>query len=115
MEAEREHILIALREADWVVGGPNGAAYRLGLKRTTLAAKMRKLGISRPTRRHDADLTPEALHQRPSDNRLTQSQSGGALNSLFDSSCNGDTLDSRPKPLTWALFTKRDEAMASMA
>jgi len=45
METGREHILLALREADWVVGGPNGAAYWLGLKRTTLPAKMRKLGI----------------------------------------------------------------------
>src|SRR5262249_40477744 len=80
MEAEREHILLALGEADWVVGGPHGAAYRLGLKRTTLAAKMRKLGISRPARRHDAELT----HQRPSDNRLTQGQSNGAINSVFD-------------------------------
>jgi hypothetical protein len=115
VEAEREHILLALRQADWVVGGPNGAAYRLGLKRTTLAAKMRKLGISRPSRRHDAELTQQAPHQLPSDNRLTQSQSNGAINSFFDSSWNGDTLGARPKSLTWALSTKRDEAMTSMA
>jgi formate hydrogenlyase transcriptional activator len=51
MEVEREHILLALRDADWVVGGLHGAAHRLGLKRTTLAAKMKKLGISRPPRR----------------------------------------------------------------
>src|SRR5262245_27920764 len=50
-DIEREHILLALRHADWVVGGPTGAAARLGLKRTTLAAKMQKLGICRPTRR----------------------------------------------------------------
>jgi len=50
-EIEREHILLALRAADWVVGGLTGAAVRLGLKRTTLAAKMLKLGIHRPTKR----------------------------------------------------------------
>ena len=44
--AEREHILRALREAKGVVGGPKGAAAMLGLKRTTLNFKMRKLGIS---------------------------------------------------------------------
>ena len=57
-EAEREHIRLALRDADWVVGGPRGAAHRLGLKRTTLAAKMRKLGISRPARRNNSGGAP---------------------------------------------------------
>jgi formate hydrogenlyase transcriptional activator len=47
-EAEREHILGALRETGWVVSGPKGAAVRLGMKRSTLQEKMRKLGISRP-------------------------------------------------------------------
>jgi formate hydrogenlyase transcriptional activator len=47
-EAEREHILGALRETGWVVAGPKGAAGRLGMKRSTLQKKMRKLGISRP-------------------------------------------------------------------
>jgi formate hydrogenlyase transcriptional activator len=46
-EAEREHILRALDETNWVVGGPGGAAARLGMKRTTLQSKMQKLGISR--------------------------------------------------------------------
>jgi formate hydrogenlyase transcriptional activator len=46
-EAEREHILRALRESKWVVGGPAGAAARLGLKRTTLQSRMQKLGITR--------------------------------------------------------------------
>jgi formate hydrogenlyase transcriptional activator len=46
-DAERAHIIVTLRETDWVVGGRNGAAARLGLNRTTLIAKMRKLGISR--------------------------------------------------------------------
>jgi formate hydrogenlyase transcriptional activator len=47
-EAEREHILDALRETRWVLGGPNGAAARLAMKRTTLQSKMKRLGISRP-------------------------------------------------------------------
>jgi formate hydrogenlyase transcriptional activator len=47
-QAEREHILRTLRETDWVLGGPNGAAARLGMKRTTLQSKMKKLGIARP-------------------------------------------------------------------
>ena len=45
--AEREHILRALRETGGLIAGPRGAATRLGLKRTTLNAKMRKLGITR--------------------------------------------------------------------
>jgi PAS domain S-box-containing protein len=45
--AERDHILRVLRETKGLIAGPNGAAARLGLKRTTLNFKMRKLGISR--------------------------------------------------------------------
>ena len=48
-DADRVHILGALRETHWVVGGKRGAASRLGLNRTTLMAKMQKLGISRET------------------------------------------------------------------
>jgi len=47
-DAEREHILRALRDTNWVLGGPDGAAVRLGMKRSTLHWKMKKLGISRP-------------------------------------------------------------------
>jgi formate hydrogenlyase transcriptional activator len=47
-EAERAHILEALRNTDWVIGGPYGAAVRLGVKRTTLLDKMRRHGIVRP-------------------------------------------------------------------
>jgi formate hydrogenlyase transcriptional activator len=46
-DAEREHIVRVLREAGGVIGGPAGAASRLGLKRTTLHFKMKKLGITR--------------------------------------------------------------------
>jgi formate hydrogenlyase transcriptional activator len=48
-DAERETILRALREAKGVVAGESGAAARLGMKRTTLQSKMRKLGIRRPS------------------------------------------------------------------
>jgi formate hydrogenlyase transcriptional activator len=48
-EAEREHILKALRDTNWVIGGAAGAAARLGMKRTTLQSKMQKLGIARPS------------------------------------------------------------------
>ena len=44
-DADREHILEALKQADWLIGGQDGAANRLGLPRTTLIYKMRKLGI----------------------------------------------------------------------
>ena len=47
-DAEREHILVALRNTNWVLGGQKGAAARLGMKRSTLHWKMKKLGISRP-------------------------------------------------------------------
>ena len=48
-DAEREHILSVLRESGWVLGGSNGAAARLAMKRTTLQSKMKKLGIARPS------------------------------------------------------------------
>jgi len=47
-EVEREHILRALRDANWVVAGPKGAAVHLGMKRSTLQEKMKKLEICRP-------------------------------------------------------------------
>lgn len=46
-EAEREHILRALHEAKWVIGGRSGAAARLGMQRTTLQYRMKKLGVTR--------------------------------------------------------------------
>jgi len=47
-EAERKHILAVLEETGWVLGGPHGAAVRLGMKRSTLQFRLRKLEISRP-------------------------------------------------------------------
>jgi formate hydrogenlyase transcriptional activator len=47
-EAQRQHILQVLRQTKWRIAGPKGAAAILGMKRTTLQARMRKLGIQRP-------------------------------------------------------------------
>jgi formate hydrogenlyase transcriptional activator len=47
-EAEREHIFSTLKETKWVISGPRGAAARLGMNRSTLQFRMRKLGIVRP-------------------------------------------------------------------
>jgi len=47
-DSDRAVILETLEQAGWIVGGPRGAAAKLGLKRTTLLAKMKRLGISRP-------------------------------------------------------------------
>jgi formate hydrogenlyase transcriptional activator len=59
-DATRDHILETLKEANWVVGGRHGAAARLGLARTTLIAKMRRLGIE------------SAMNEAPGRNGLTQ-------------------------------------------
>ena len=45
---ERKHILAVLEATGWVLGGPQGAAARLGLKRSTLQFRLRKLGLTRP-------------------------------------------------------------------
>ena len=47
VDAERAHIITTLRETNWIVGGPRGAAAKLGVARTTLIARMQRLGISR--------------------------------------------------------------------
>jgi transcriptional regulator with GAF, ATPase, and Fis domain len=47
-DSDRALILETLEQTGWIVGGPRGAAGKLGLKRTTLLAKMKRLGISRP-------------------------------------------------------------------
>lgn len=47
-EVERDHILRALDASNWIVGGRNGAAERLAMKRTSLVYKMKKLKIIRP-------------------------------------------------------------------
>jgi formate hydrogenlyase transcriptional activator len=59
-DAERTHIMGILKETNWVVGGRNGAAARLGLPRTTLITRMQKLGISNnnPSGIHLASIEP---------------------------------------------------------
>jgi formate hydrogenlyase transcriptional activator len=47
IETERDHIMKILRETNWIVGGPRGAARILGVPRTTLASMMQRLGIFR--------------------------------------------------------------------
>jgi formate hydrogenlyase transcriptional activator len=47
-EAERAHILAALKETKWVIAGPDGAAIRLGMNRSTVQFRMKKLGIVKP-------------------------------------------------------------------
>jgi transcriptional regulator with GAF, ATPase, and Fis domain len=60
-DSERVLILQALQRAAWVIGGASGAAAKLGVKRTTLIAKMKKLGISRPGPASNANEGPKAL------------------------------------------------------
>jgi formate hydrogenlyase transcriptional activator len=55
-DSDRGLILETLEQAGWIVGGPRGAAAKLGLKRTTLLAKMRRLGISRPITQEGTDV-----------------------------------------------------------
>jgi formate hydrogenlyase transcriptional activator len=57
-DSQRVMILQALHDAEWVIGGPRGAAARLGLKRTTLITKMRKFGISRPEAQFESGQIP---------------------------------------------------------
>lgn len=54
-DADRRYIMAVLHETNWVVGGPNGAAARLGLNRTTLISKMQRLGISRQAAKTSRD------------------------------------------------------------
>jgi formate hydrogenlyase transcriptional activator len=55
-DSERSLILRTLEGVGWVIGGPKGAAVKLGLKRTTLIHKMQKLGISRPVLQNSSDV-----------------------------------------------------------
>jgi len=63
-DSDRTLIVETLEEAGWIVGGPLGAAAKLGLKRTTLLAKMRRLGIFRPILQegtNGSDIAPETI------------------------------------------------------
>ena len=63
--SQRALILETLQIANWVIGGSSGAAARLGLKRTTLIAKMKKFGISRPVPSDDRDELTDSLQGEP--------------------------------------------------
>ena len=69
IDSERALILRTLEAAGWVIGGRNGAAARLGVKRTTLIYKMQRHGITRPSLGDDVDMsdlseqTPEPIPQ----------------------------------------------------
>jgi transcriptional regulator with GAF, ATPase, and Fis domain len=65
-EVGRALILQALEAAGWMIGGPEGAAGKLGLKRTTLIYKMKKLGIVRPVQGRRVKSPAEALHHAES-------------------------------------------------
>jgi transcriptional regulator with GAF, ATPase, and Fis domain len=60
-DSDRALIVETLEQGGWIVGGPRGAAAKLGLKRTTLLAKMRRLGISRPISQEGSDVLRELL------------------------------------------------------
>jgi transcriptional regulator with GAF, ATPase, and Fis domain len=63
-DTNRTLIVGTLEQLGWVVGGPNGAANKLGLKRTTLLARMRRLGISRPITQEGTEMVgmaPESI------------------------------------------------------
>jgi formate hydrogenlyase transcriptional activator len=58
-DAEREHITATLDKTNWVIGGANGAAAKLGLPRTTLLARMQRLGISSGVTRRRSEQSPQ--------------------------------------------------------
>jgi transcriptional regulator with GAF, ATPase, and Fis domain len=70
-EVDRALILQALEAACWMIGGPEGAAAKLGLKRTTLFYKMKRLGISRPTPSRGVRVPVEALESTESSSTLS--------------------------------------------
>jgi len=59
-DSDRALVVETLEQTGWIVGGPRGAAAKLGLKRTTLLAKMRRLGISRPIAQEGTDVLGRA-------------------------------------------------------
>jgi formate hydrogenlyase transcriptional activator len=63
-DSERVLILQTLESVAWVIGGPKGAAAKLGLKRTTLIHKMQKLGISRSSQQRSPDPMGSGQHER---------------------------------------------------
>ena len=71
-EVERTLILQTVEAAGWMIGGPEGAAARLGLKRTTLLYKMKRLGINRPVPRPTVEASVAALEGTESSAALSR-------------------------------------------
>ena len=69
-DSERARILETLDQVGWVIGGPNGAAAKLGCKRTTLIAKMKRLGISRSSPQDDVMVGMESAGIRRGDAQI---------------------------------------------
>ena len=78
-DSQRACILHALRAAGGVLGGPRGAAARLGLKRTTLIGKMRKLGITRPERQGEMSGMDHYRQLIGGDNQPLESDAGESM------------------------------------
>jgi formate hydrogenlyase transcriptional activator len=62
IDSERALILRTLEAAGWVIGGRDGAAAKLGLKRTTLIYKMQRHGISRPSFDSNLEMAEPSMH-----------------------------------------------------
>jgi formate hydrogenlyase transcriptional activator len=77
-DSERTLILHTLEEVRWVIGGPKGAAAKLGLKRTTLIHKMQKLGISRPGLQSSQDVMEPAPEEPDSLTQLSERRSASS-------------------------------------
>ena len=92
-EASRDHILEVLEQSRWMIGGRDGAAERLGMPRTTLIYKMRKLGIEarRPQRRRSVPLSPHspALASATLAAALRRTRRDRARCDIFASRCGG--------------------------
>src|SRR5260370_26914927 len=83
-EVDRDQIIQALKQADGRVGGPNGAASRLGLKRTTLITRMKKLGIGSKARSASDRPVPDAPDSSDrSTNALPGLDEGGVEFGMF--------------------------------
>jgi formate hydrogenlyase transcriptional activator len=87
-DAERAHIVATLRETKWVVGGRSGAAARLGLPRTTLIARMQRLGLAKYSAAQ-SEASP-ALH---GDERWTLADTEDLLTNAAAAGCGGSDRD----------------------
>jgi len=104
-EAERDHIMEVLEETNWVVGGRDGAAVRLGLPRTTLIYKMRQMGIERQAQR-PLGARQNAAHANSSDAAASGGWAAGSNDSarrrVFPPDVTGvEPADRRPSSDHW--------------